>query len=130
MSLFVAHLLRQAELAGAAHGDARGALRLCRGLTAGVVRLGGPFLNDAGDMIGSLIIVEAGDLAAARAWTWPIPTSWPACSSASRSGPGRRRSGSCRKSGNPAQPPPGARLCALADIAEPGSKGSMLRDGD
>jgi uncharacterized protein YciI len=34
----------------------------------GVVRLGGPFLNDAGEMIGSLIIIEAADLAAARAW--------------------------------------------------------------
>ena len=36
--------------------------------TPGVVRLGGPFLNDAGEMIGSLIIIEATDLAAARAW--------------------------------------------------------------
>ena len=31
---------------------------------------------------------------------------------------------------NPAQPPPGARLCALADIPEPGSKGFMFRDGE
>ena len=36
--------------------------------TPGVVRLGGPFLNDAGEMIGSLIIIEAADLAAARVW--------------------------------------------------------------
>jgi uncharacterized protein YciI len=36
--------------------------------TPGVVRLGGPFLNDAGEMAGSLIIIEAADLAAARAW--------------------------------------------------------------
>ena len=36
--------------------------------TPGVVRLGGPFLNDAGEMAGSLIIIEAAYLAAARAW--------------------------------------------------------------
>jgi len=35
--------------------------------TSGAVRLGGPFLNDAGDMAGSLIIIEVADLAAARA---------------------------------------------------------------
>ena len=29
---------------------------------------------------------------------------------------------------NPAQPLAGARLCALADIAEPGSKGFMFRE--
>lgn len=34
----------------------------------GVVKLGGPFLDDKGDMIGSLIVIEAADLAAARAW--------------------------------------------------------------
>lgn len=32
----------------------------------GMIRLGGPFLDDAGDMAGSLIILEAEDLAAAR----------------------------------------------------------------
>jgi nitrite reductase/ring-hydroxylating ferredoxin subunit len=31
---------------------------------------------------------------------------------------------------NPAQPPPGTRLCALADIAEPGAKGFFFRAGD
>ncbi|HXQ13690.1 MAG TPA: YciI family protein [Caulobacteraceae bacterium] len=36
--------------------------------TSGVVRLGGPFLNEAGEMAGSLILIEAADLAAARAW--------------------------------------------------------------
>jgi uncharacterized protein len=36
--------------------------------TPGLVRLGGPFLNDAGEMIGSLIIIEVADLAAAWAW--------------------------------------------------------------
>ena len=34
----------------------------------GVVRLGGPFLDAKGDMAGSLIIFEAQDLDAARAW--------------------------------------------------------------
>ena len=33
-------------------------------------------------------------------------------------------------SGNPAQPPPGARLCVLADIADPGAKGFMFREGE
>ena len=31
---------------------------------------------------------------------------------------------------NPARPAPGARLCALADIADPGSKGFVFRQGD
>jgi len=34
----------------------------------GAVKLGGPFLNENGYMIGSLIIIEASDLAAAREW--------------------------------------------------------------
>ena len=34
----------------------------------GVVKLGGPFLDANGDMAGSLIIFEAEDLAAAKAW--------------------------------------------------------------
>ena len=34
----------------------------------GGVKLGGPYLNDAGEMIGSLIIVEAEDLEAAKAF--------------------------------------------------------------
>ena len=33
-------------------------------------------------------------------------------------------------SGNPAQPAPGQRLCALADIADPGAKGFLFREGD
>jgi uncharacterized protein YciI len=36
--------------------------------TTGAVKLGGPFLNGNGDMIGSLIIIEASDLAAAQNW--------------------------------------------------------------
>ncbi len=32
----------------------------------GVLKLGGPFLNEAGDMAGSLMIVETADLEAAR----------------------------------------------------------------
>ena len=34
----------------------------------GAVRLGGPFLDAGGEMIGSLIIIEARDLAAAEEW--------------------------------------------------------------
>ena len=34
----------------------------------GAIRLGGPFLNAAGDMAGSLMIFEAADLDAAEAW--------------------------------------------------------------
>lgn len=34
----------------------------------GAVRLGGPFLDANGDMAGSMIIIEAADLAAAKAW--------------------------------------------------------------
>jgi len=32
------------------------------------VKIGGPFLNDKGEMVGSLIIFEAKDLEAANAW--------------------------------------------------------------
>ncbi|HWA62551.1 MAG TPA: YciI family protein [Caulobacteraceae bacterium] len=35
----------------------------------GVVRLGGPFLNEAGEMAGSLMLIEAADLAAAQAFS-------------------------------------------------------------
>ena len=34
----------------------------------GTVRLGGPFLDENGDMIGSLIIIDVADLAAAHDW--------------------------------------------------------------
>ncbi|HEY0437958.1 MAG TPA: Rieske 2Fe-2S domain-containing protein [Phenylobacterium sp.] len=30
---------------------------------------------------------------------------------------------------NPARPPPGQRLCAVADLADPGSKGFRFREG-
>jgi uncharacterized protein YciI len=33
-----------------------------------VIRIGGPFLDEKGDMAGSLIIFEAADLAAAKTW--------------------------------------------------------------
>jgi uncharacterized protein YciI len=33
-----------------------------------VIRIGGPFLDAKGDMVGSLIIFEAADIAAAKAW--------------------------------------------------------------
>ncbi|HEX4301976.1 MAG TPA: YciI family protein [Rhizomicrobium sp.] len=34
----------------------------------GVIRLGGPFLSPGDEMAGSMIIFEAADLAAAKAW--------------------------------------------------------------
>ena len=34
----------------------------------GAVKLGGPLLDEASDMIGSLIIIEAADIAAAQRW--------------------------------------------------------------
>lgn len=34
----------------------------------GMVRLGGPYLDAAGQMIGSMIVLEAPDLAAAKEW--------------------------------------------------------------
>lgn len=34
----------------------------------GVIRLGGPFLNEKGEMCGSMMIVEAADPAAVKAW--------------------------------------------------------------
>lgn len=36
--------------------------------TTGVVEMAGPFLDDAGQMMGSLVIVEVADRAAAEAW--------------------------------------------------------------
>jgi uncharacterized protein YciI len=35
----------------------------------GVLRLGGPFLDESGDMAGSLMIIEVDDLAAAQAFS-------------------------------------------------------------
>jgi uncharacterized protein len=34
----------------------------------GAVKLGGPFLDEKGEMIGSMIIIEAADIEAARNW--------------------------------------------------------------
>ena len=34
----------------------------------GVVEMAGPFLDEAGEMCGSLIVLEVGDMAAAQAW--------------------------------------------------------------
>jgi hypothetical protein len=38
-----------------------------------VMRLGGPFLDEAGQMIGSLMIIEVEDLATARVWSASDP---------------------------------------------------------
>jgi hypothetical protein len=34
----------------------------------GVLKLGGPFLDEKGEMIGSLLIIDLPDIAAAREW--------------------------------------------------------------
>ncbi len=34
----------------------------------GAARLGGPFLNDKGEMTGSMLIIEVADMTAAQAW--------------------------------------------------------------
>ncbi len=34
----------------------------------GVVEMAGPFLDEAGQMCGSLIVLDVGDMAAAQAW--------------------------------------------------------------
>ena len=39
----------------------------------GMLKLGGPFLDEAGDMAGSLMIIEAPDLAAAKAFNAEDP---------------------------------------------------------
>jgi uncharacterized protein YciI len=39
----------------------------------GVVELGGPFLDDAGQMCGSLIVLDVEDIAAAQAWAESDP---------------------------------------------------------
>lgn len=39
----------------------------------GVVELAGPFLDEAGQMTGSLIVLNVDDLAAARAWAAADP---------------------------------------------------------
>jgi uncharacterized protein YciI len=41
----------------------------------GELKLGGPFLDENGDMAGSLMIIEAADLAAARAFNAEDPYS-------------------------------------------------------
>ena len=44
-----------------------------RGMPAGTIRLGGPFLDEKGDMAGSLIVVEVADMAAAEAFSQNDP---------------------------------------------------------
>ena len=48
--------------------DAREAHLAYVASTPGVVKLGGPFLDEEGQMAGSMLIVEAQDLDAAKAW--------------------------------------------------------------
>ena len=39
----------------------------------GVVEMAGPFLDEAGQMCGSMIVLDVADLAAARAWAQDDP---------------------------------------------------------
>ncbi|MEZ5798675.1 MAG: YciI family protein [Paracoccaceae bacterium] len=39
----------------------------------GVVEMAGPFLSEAGEMCGSLVVLEVADLAAAQAWAAADP---------------------------------------------------------
>ena len=41
--------------------------------TSGVVEMAGPFVNDQGEMIGSLVVLDVPDLAAAREWAAQDP---------------------------------------------------------
>lgn len=41
--------------------------------SSGVVEMAGPFLNEAGEMTGSLVILNVDDLAAARDWAAKDP---------------------------------------------------------
>lgn len=40
---------------------------------SGACKVGGPFLDEAGDMVGSMLIIEAEDLAAAKAFAVADP---------------------------------------------------------
>ena len=44
-----------------------------RGRPAGTIRLGGPFLDEKGDMTGSLIVIDVADMAAAEAFSLADP---------------------------------------------------------
>jgi uncharacterized protein YciI len=44
-----------------------------RGMPAGFIRMGGPFLDKAGEMTGSMILVEAPDIEAVRAFNAADP---------------------------------------------------------
>jgi uncharacterized protein YciI len=73
MPLFVISFLDNPG-AGPARAASRDAhLAYMRG--SGVMKLGGPYLDDEGQAIGSLIIIEADDLAAAKAFSDKDPYS-------------------------------------------------------
>jgi len=67
-----ADLHRPQERAGSADGGARGPSGLC-GAAPGAIKLGGPFLDEAGRMAGSLIILEAEDMTVAEAFSAADP---------------------------------------------------------
>ncbi|HET9161450.1 MAG TPA: YciI family protein [Caulobacteraceae bacterium] len=68
MSLFVLHCLdKPNNLQG--RMDAREAHLAYVKDSGASFRMGGPYLDEAGQMVGSLIIIETDDLAAAKAWS-------------------------------------------------------------
>ena len=129
MPLFVLTCLDKPNALDAAHGAARGAPGLCPRPQLDELKLGGPFLDDER---------RHGRLAADHRRRRPAPPPRPSAPATPTPRPasGERRhhgrSGSRLASSepdNPARPAPGVRLCALADIADPGGKGFRFRDG-
>jgi uncharacterized protein YciI len=62
----------------------------------GVVKLGGPFLDEKGGMIGSLLIIEAPDLAAATEWQVNDPYSQAGLFAESELSPWRATINTCK----------------------------------
>jgi uncharacterized protein YciI len=68
MALFVLHCLDKPNNLEGRMAAREAHLAYVRGRMH-TMKLGGPYLDEAGQMIGSLIIIEVEDLAAARAWS-------------------------------------------------------------
>jgi uncharacterized protein YciI len=71
MPLFVLTCIDKPGALEARLGAREAHLAYVRG--SGAMKLGGPFLDEAGEMAGSLMILEAADLAAARAFSAADP---------------------------------------------------------
>jgi uncharacterized protein YciI len=73
MALFVLTCIDKPNSLGLRMATREAHFAYARALPAGMIRLGGPFLDTNGDMAGSLIIVEVADLAAAQAFNRDDP---------------------------------------------------------